>query len=88
MYTDNIVAVDIAPMALLVIQYNLTAGTIAPRTEKRPELQPILQQIVDFEISCVAQYAVTSTTYPVLQGPIHADGASTRVRYPFLVSDF
>ncbi|KAJ7310810.1 acyl-CoA dehydrogenase NM domain-like protein [Mycena albidolilacea] len=41
MYTDNIVAVDIAPMALLVIQYNLT----------RPELQPILQQIVDFEIS-------------------------------------
>lgn len=30
MYTDNIVAVDIAPMALLIIQYNLTAGTIAP----------------------------------------------------------
>ncbi|KAJ7136146.1 acyl-CoA dehydrogenase NM domain-like protein [Mycena epipterygia] len=51
MHSDNIVAVDIAAMALLTIQYNLAAGTIAPWAEERPELQPLLQKILDFEVS-------------------------------------
>ncbi|KAF7357181.1 Acyl-CoA dehydrogenase NM domain-like protein [Mycena sanguinolenta] len=61
MYMDNIAAVDIAPMALLVIQYNLAAGTIAPWAEKRPELQPIMQQILDFEVS--GQFMLTEQAH-------------------------
>jgi hypothetical protein len=86
MHTDNIAAVDIAPMALLTIQYNLAAGTIAPWSEKRPELRPILQKILDFEVSCVVQHALSSMTDLVFKGPIHVDGASTWVRIHPLVS--
>jgi hypothetical protein len=49
MHTDNIVGTDGAAMTVLTIQYNLAAGTIAPWAERRPELRPILQQILDFD---------------------------------------
>ncbi|KAJ7751750.1 acyl-CoA dehydrogenase NM domain-like protein [Mycena maculata] len=61
MHTDNIAAVDIAPMALLTIQYNLAAGTIAPWAVKRPELRPILQKILDFEAS--GQFMLTEQAH-------------------------
>ncbi|KAJ7479856.1 acyl-CoA dehydrogenase NM domain-like protein [Mycena latifolia] len=61
MHTDNIAAVDIAPMALLTIQYNLAAGTIAPWAEKRPELRPILQKILNFEVS--GQFMLTEQAH-------------------------
>ncbi|KAJ7346321.1 hypothetical protein DFH08DRAFT_810154 [Mycena albidolilacea] len=51
MRTDSIAAVDIAPTTLLTIQYNLAAGTIAPWVEQHPEVRPILQKILDFEVS-------------------------------------
>jgi hypothetical protein len=57
MHTDNIAAVDIAPIVILTIHYNLVAGIIAPWAEKRPELRPIFQKILDFEVSCVVQHA-------------------------------
>jgi hypothetical protein len=87
MHTNNIAAVDLAPMVILTIQYNLAAGTIAPWAEKRPELRPILQKILDFEVSCVVQHALSSTTDPVLKGPIHVNGASAWVRLHPLASN-
>ena len=53
LHMDNIAAIDMAPMAVLTIQYNLTAGTIAPWAEKRPELRPILRKVLDFDVSWV-----------------------------------
>ncbi|KAJ6550334.1 hypothetical protein B0H19DRAFT_951704, partial [Mycena capillaripes] len=53
MHTDNIAAIDIAIMALLTMQYNLAAGTIAPWAEKRPELRSILKATLEFEVSYV-----------------------------------
>ena len=40
-------------MILLSIQCNLAAGTLAPYAESRPELRPLLKQILDFNISYV-----------------------------------
>ncbi|KAJ6602708.1 acyl-CoA dehydrogenase NM domain-like protein [Mycena vulgaris] len=61
MHMDNIAAVDIAPMALLTIQYNLAAGTIAPWAAKRPELRPILQKILNFDVS--GQFMLTEQAH-------------------------
>ncbi|KAJ7235006.1 acyl-CoA dehydrogenase NM domain-like protein [Mycena haematopus] len=61
MHTTNIAAVDIAAMVLLSIQYNLAAGTIAPWAEKRPDLRPILQKILDFEVS--GQFMLTEQAH-------------------------
>ncbi|KAJ7509149.1 acyl-CoA dehydrogenase NM domain-like protein [Mycena galericulata] len=61
MHSDNISAVDASPMALLTIQYNLAAGTIAPWAEKRPELHPILKKILDFEAS--GQFMLTEQAH-------------------------
>lgn len=36
---------------ILTIQYNLTIGTLAPFAINNPELQPILQQMLDFDVS-------------------------------------
>ncbi|KLO15455.1 acyl-CoA dehydrogenase NM domain-like protein [Schizopora paradoxa] len=54
---DHISAVDTQAMILLSIQCNLAAGTLAPYAESRPELRPLLKQILDFNIS--AQFLLT-----------------------------
>ncbi|KAJ6454137.1 acyl-CoA dehydrogenase NM domain-like protein [Mycena sanguinolenta] len=61
MHTNNIAAIDIASMALLTIQYNLAAGTIALWAEKHPELRTILQKILDFEVS--GQFMLTEQAH-------------------------
>ncbi|KAJ7866256.1 acyl-CoA dehydrogenase NM domain-like protein [Mycena olivaceomarginata] len=61
MHTDNIAAVDIAPIVILTIHYNLVAGIIAPWAEKRPELRPIFQKILDFEVS--GQFMLTEQAH-------------------------
>ncbi|KAF8189522.1 acyl-CoA dehydrogenase NM domain-like protein [Mycena galopus ATCC 62051] len=61
MHSDGVAAIDPAPMALLTIQYNLAAGTIAPWAEKRPELRPILQKILNFEVS--GQFMLTEQAH-------------------------
>ncbi|KAK7036234.1 acyl-CoA dehydrogenase NM domain-like protein [Favolaschia claudopus] len=61
MHSDNISAVAPASMALLTIQYNLAAGTIAPWAEKRAELRPILQKIMNFDVS--GQFMLTEQAH-------------------------
>ncbi|TCD66082.1 hypothetical protein EIP91_001840 [Steccherinum ochraceum] len=57
LHTDLIAPKDGAAMTLITIQYNLAAGTLAPHAFKRPELRPLLQQIMDFDVS--AQYLLS-----------------------------
>ena len=51
MHTDLINAVDVGATILLTIQYNLAAGTLAPFAFNRPELQPLLKRIINFDVS-------------------------------------
>lgn len=48
---DNIVVLDGAATTLLTIQYNLAAGTLARFALKRRELRPMVQKLLDFEVS-------------------------------------
>lgn len=51
LHTDTIGPLDGAAITLITIQYNLAAGTLAPHAFKRPELRPLLQKIMDFDVS-------------------------------------
>ncbi|KAI0923359.1 hypothetical protein AcV5_008933 [Taiwanofungus camphoratus] len=57
LHTDNIHALDGAAFTLLTIQYNLAGGTLAPFAEKRPELRPLMDKIMKFDVS--AQFMLT-----------------------------
>ena len=48
---DKICILDGSTTTLLTIQYNLAAGTLGPHAFKRPELRPLLKQIMDFDVS-------------------------------------
>lgn len=50
LHTDPLLCIDSSATTLLTIQYNLVVGTIAPFAEARPELRPLLQDLVDFKI--------------------------------------
>ncbi|PCH36492.1 acyl-CoA dehydrogenase NM domain-like protein [Wolfiporia cocos MD-104 SS10] len=56
-HTDNIHALDGGAFTLLTIQYNLAGGTLAAFAEKRPELRPLMDKIMKFDVS--AQYLLT-----------------------------
>jgi len=49
---DHMSAVDASIIILLSIQINLAAGTLAPFVEHRPELRPLLDRMLKFDISC------------------------------------
>lgn len=51
MHGDPILTVDAAMYTLLTIQYNLHAGTLAKYAKTRRELRPILQKVLDFDVS-------------------------------------
>ncbi|KAH8093147.1 hypothetical protein BXZ70DRAFT_950310 [Cristinia sonorae] len=51
LHTDQISPMDGAATTLITIQYNLAAGTLAPFAFKRADLQPLLKQIMDFDVS-------------------------------------
>lgn len=53
LHMDLMSNVDGAAMTLITIQYNLAAGTLAPFAFKRPELQPLLRSIMNFDVSLV-----------------------------------
>ncbi|KAH9970505.1 acyl-CoA dehydrogenase NM domain-like protein [Lactifluus volemus] len=57
LHTDPIACIDGAAATLLTIQYNLCAGTLATYLPKQPSLAPLLQRVLDFEVS--AQYCLT-----------------------------
>lgn len=54
--TDHMFALDPSAMILLTIQFNLAAGTLAAFAEHRPELRPLLDQMLNFDISCVSHF--------------------------------
>lgn len=47
---DAIIIRDIVAHIIFSIQYNLVAGTIAPYAMKRPDLQPVMQKILNFDV--------------------------------------
>ena len=51
LHSDQICSMDGTAATLLTTQYNLVAGTLVPHATQRPELQPLLQQILDFDVS-------------------------------------
>ncbi|OJT02331.1 hypothetical protein TRAPUB_7153, partial [Trametes pubescens] len=51
MYMDYIVTHDGGAVALFSIQLNLMAGTLAPFAQKRPELRPLLEDVLAFRVS-------------------------------------
>lgn len=53
LHREPLVALDGGAFTLLSIQCNLFVGTLAPFALERPELQPILQSALDFDISWV-----------------------------------
>ncbi|KAH9019393.1 acyl-CoA dehydrogenase NM domain-like protein [Lactarius pseudohatsudake] len=57
MHTDPIACIDGAAETLLTIQYNLCAGTLATYVKGRPDLVPLLKQVLDFEVS--GQFCLT-----------------------------
>ncbi|KAJ7470761.1 acyl-CoA dehydrogenase NM domain-like protein [Mycena latifolia] len=57
LHTDPIWSVDGAAGTLVTLQYNCCAGTLAMFARSQPELRPILQQVLDFDIS--GQFCLT-----------------------------
>ena len=51
MHKDGIMLNDIGAHAMLSIQYNLVVGTIAPYTHQHPDIDILLQKLMDFDIS-------------------------------------
>lgn len=51
LHLEPMAAFDAGAFTLLSIQCNLFVGTLAPFALKRPELQPILQSALNFDIS-------------------------------------
>jgi acyl-CoA oxidase len=51
MHTDPIASIDGAAETLLTIQYNLCAGTMATYLKGRPDLAPLLNLVLDFDVS-------------------------------------
>lgn len=53
LHADPLLVLDGGALTMLSIQYNLFVGTVAPFALSRPELQPVLQQAMNFDISSV-----------------------------------
>jgi acyl-CoA oxidase len=49
-HLDPIITMDGAATTLMSIQLNLAAGTLAPFALERPELLPLLEKILNFEV--------------------------------------
>ncbi|EMD32148.1 hypothetical protein CERSUDRAFT_119122 [Gelatoporia subvermispora B] len=57
LHTDPMVLVDGAAITLVTIQYNLCAGTIAEQISKRPDLIPLVEDLLQFRK--LGQYMLT-----------------------------
>lgn len=49
-HTDGIILWDIAAQSAFSVHYNLVGGTIASLAPQRPDLQPLLRQIFNFDV--------------------------------------
>lgn len=63
-HMDMVHTVSFATFVLVTIQYNLAGGTIAPYAANRPDLQRLMDRIMDFEVS----YVIFKTTLSVTKG--------------------
>ncbi|KAF9457437.1 hypothetical protein BDZ94DRAFT_1292410 [Collybia nuda] len=61
MHTDPLLLCDGAATTLLTIQLNLVAGTIATYVHDRPDLSPLLEQLIRFEVS--GQFLLTEVDH-------------------------
>ncbi|KAL9471057.1 hypothetical protein ACSS6W_008998 [Trichoderma asperelloides] len=51
MHRDDIIIRDIGSHALLSIQHNLAAGTLAPYAKESPQVEQLLEKVLKFEVS-------------------------------------
>lgn len=51
LHTDPIASIDGAAASLLTLQYNLCAGTLATYLPEQPGLAPLLQRVLNFDVS-------------------------------------
>ncbi|RDA93690.1 hypothetical protein CP533_4874 [Ophiocordyceps camponoti-saundersi (nom. inval.)] len=56
-HRNDICALDLAAFSLLTIQYNLMGGTLLRYIDDRPEHQPLLEKVFNFDVS--AQFMLT-----------------------------
>ncbi len=54
MHNEPAAVLDGGAMTLLSIQYNLCAGTIARYSRRRPELVPLVEDLLQYRKQCVA----------------------------------
>jgi len=50
LHRNIISGADSAAFTVLTVHYNLACGTLVPHAERRPELQPLLKQVLDFDV--------------------------------------
>lgn len=55
LHIDMLTAMDGGAINLVSVQYNLFVGTVAPFADTQPQLAFIIQQAMNFDISCVSQ---------------------------------
>lgn len=60
MHNDPIVLLDGAAITLLTIQYNLCAGTIARYARRRPELVPLVEDLLGYRKQYVTLYSLSN----------------------------
>jgi acyl-CoA oxidase len=53
MHQDPMTALDGGAMTICTIQINLIAGTIGQEAVRRPELMPIVEELLQFKKQCV-----------------------------------
>ncbi|KAF8502765.1 acyl-CoA dehydrogenase NM domain-like protein [Russula emetica] len=79
LHTDPIASIDGAAATLLTIQYNLCAGTLVTYLPEQPGLAPLLQRVLDFNLS--GQYCLTEVGHGL--DVIHLETTATLLRDGF-----
>ncbi|KAH9990765.1 acyl-CoA dehydrogenase NM domain-like protein [Russula vinacea] len=79
LHTDPVACIDGAAATLLTIQYNLCAGTLVTYLPEQPTLAPLLQRVLDFEVS--GQYCLTEVGHGL--DVIHLETTATLLRDGF-----
>ncbi|KAI0273195.1 acyl-CoA dehydrogenase NM domain-like protein [Russula aff. rugulosa BPL654] len=76
LHTDPIASIDGAAASLLTLQYNLCAGTLVTYLPGQPGLAPLLQRVLNFDVS--GQYCLTEVGHGL--DVIHLETTATLLR--------
>jgi hypothetical protein len=60
---DEILCIDPAVCTLLNIQFNLVAGTLGMFLPERPDLEPLVEKLLRFDILYVSFPAISSNNF-------------------------